>query len=150
MLKEIEEEIKEFGELIKKYPDIIELYIGRALLYTKIKQYENAIKDYEKGCANYMCYDIMNVCKRNNLVKEAEELYTKKINKDKNNTINYMSRARFYISVGENEKALSDCETILKLSPKNKFFLEIKEALIKKLKLKQNKTEGIKKRSVFR
>ena len=132
-MNNIKEEIKEFDKLIKKYPDIEELYIGRAILYTKIKQYENAVKDYQKGCENYICYDIMNICKRNNLIKESEELYTKKINNE-NSVMNYSSRLRFYISIGEDKKALADCETILKMEPKNEFILEIKEVLGKKLR----------------
>lgn len=134
----IKEEIKEFTKLIKKYSDIEDLYIGRAILYTKTKQYKKAVEDYEKGCKKYLCYDIMNICKRNNLIKEAEELYTKTINKDKNNIINYMSRARFYMSIGEDKKALADCEIILKLSPENEFILEIKKVLIKKLNIQKH------------
>lgn len=133
---QIEEEIKEFGKLIKKYPYVEELYIGRAVLYTKIGEYEKAVKDYEKSHANYI-YDIIAVCKRNNLTKEVEKFYTKKINRDKNNAINYMSRARFYMSIGENKKALSDCETILKISPNNKLVLEFKKILTKELKKKK-------------
>ncbi len=138
-MNNIKEEIKKFTKLIKKYSDIEELYIGRAILYTKIKQYENAVKDYERGCEKYLCYDIMNICKRNNLIKEAEELYTKMISKDKSNVINYISRLRFYISIGEDKKALADCETILKMSPKNKFILKLKKALEKKIKDQQSR-----------
>ena len=150
MLKEIEEEIKEFDKLIKKYPDLQELYIGRAILYSKIGEYENAVKDYKRGCENYICYDIMNVCRRNNLIKEAEEFYTKKINKDKNNIINYMSRMRFYVSIGEDKKALEDCETILKISPANKLILGFKKALTEKLKPQQKYTNTQKNHPVFR
>ena len=152
----IKEEIKEFTKLIKKYSDIEDLYIGRAILYTKTKQYKKAVEDYEKGCKKYLCYDIMNICKRNNLIKEAEELYTKTINKDKNNIINYMSRARFYMSrarfymsIGEDKKALADCEIILKLSPGNKFILEIKKVLIKKLNI-QKHTQKTKIKPVYK
>lgn len=134
----IKEEIKEFTKLIKKYSDIEDLYIGRAILYTKTKQYKKAVEDYERGCKKYLCYDIMNICKRNNLIKEAEELYTKTINKDKKNITSYMSRARFYMSIGEDKKALADCEIILKLSPGNKFILEIKKVLIKKLNIQKH------------
>ena len=148
MINNIKEEIKEFDKLIKKYPDIEELYIGRAILYKKIKQYENAVKDYERGCEKYLCYDIMNICRRNNLIKEAEELYTKKI-KEQSSIINYISRARFYISIGEDKKALDDCEIILKMSPKNKFILGIKEVLTKKLKAQQNHSKRIKIKPVF-
>ena len=148
IMNNIKEEIKEFTKLIKKYPDIEELYIGRAILYTKIKQYENAVKDYERGCEKYLCYDIMNICRRNNLIKEAEELYTKKI-KEQSSIINYISRARFYISIGEDKKALDDCEIVLKMSPKNKFILGIKEVLTKKLKAQQNHSKRIKIKPVF-
>ena len=145
----IEEEIKEFSKLIKKYPDIQDLYIGRAILYTKIKQYKKAIEDYKKGCEKYICYDIMTVCKRNVLIKEAEDLYIEKINRNKNDITNYISRARFYISIGEHEKALADCETILKIAPNNKFILGIKETLKQKLKISKNQIQKIKKRPVF-
>ncbi len=147
-MNNIKEQIKKFDKLIKKYPDIEELYIGRAILYTKIKQYKKAIEDYKKGCEKYLCYDIMNICKRNNLIKEAEELYTKKI-KEQSSIINYISRLRFYISIGEDKKALDDCEIILKMSPKNKFILGIKEVLTKKLKARQNHSKRIKIKPVF-
>ena len=147
-MKNIKEEIKEFTKLIKKYPDVQDLYIGRAILYTKTKQYKKALEDYEKGC-NYICYDIMNICKRNNLFKEMEGIYIKAINKDKSNTVNYLSRARFYMSIGEDKKALADCETILKISPKNKFVLDIKKFLTEKLKTRQARTTRIKTPLVF-
>ena len=147
-MNNIKEEIKEFTKLIKKYSDIEDLYIGRGILYTKTKQYKKAVEDYERGCKKYFCYDIMNICKRNNLIKEAEELYTKTVNKDKNNIINYMSRARFYMSIGEDKKALADCEIILKLSPENEFILEIKKVLIKKLNI-QKHTQKTKIKPVF-
>ncbi len=147
-MNDIKEQIKEFDKLIKKYPDIQELYIGRAILYTKIKQYKKALKDYISGCENYLCYDILNICKRNKLIKESEELYTKKIKKE-NNVVNYISRARFYISIGENKKALEDCETILKMEPENKFILKIKEALHKKLKDEQKDSIKRKIKPVF-
>ena len=147
-MNDIKEEIKEFDKLIKKYPDIQELYIGRAILYTKIKQYKKALEDYRNGCENYICYDILNICKRNKLIKESEELYTKKIKKE-GSIMNYSSRARFYLSIGEEEKALSDCETILKMSPKNELILRIKEALDKKLKDKKNLTVRRKIKPVF-
>ena len=147
-MNDIKEQIKEFDKLIKKYPDTQELYIGRAILYTKIKQYKKALKDYISGCENYLCYDILNICKRNKLIKESEELYTKKIKKE-NNVVNYISRARFYISIGENKKALEDCETILKMEPENKFILKIKEALYKKLKDEQKDSIKRKIKPVF-
>ena len=149
MLKEIKEQIKEFDKLIKKYPHINELYIGRAILYTKIGEYEKALKDYERGHENYI-YDIVAICKRNNLIKEVEEFYTKKIDKDKNDIVNYLSRTRFYISIGEDRKALADCESILKISPENQFISETKRILTKKLKEQQNRSKRIKTRPVFR
>ena len=144
----IQEEIKEFTKLIKKYPDISDLYIGRAILYIKNKQYEKAVKDYETADEDYI-YDIVAVCLRHNLRREIERLYTQKINKDKNNILNYMSRARFYMTEGKNEKALADCERILKISPENKLILEFKKVLTEKLKAKQNHTKGRKTPPVF-
>ena len=138
IMNDIKEQIKEFNKLIKKYPDIQELYIGRAILYTKIKQYKKALEDYRKGCENYICYDIFNICRRNGLIKDAEEFCTNKIKKE-SSVMNYSSRARFYMSIGENKKALADCETILKMEPENKFILGVKEVLDKKLKDEQKK-----------
>ena len=148
MLKEIKEQIKEFDKLIKKYPDIYELYIGRAILCAKIGEYEKALKDYERGHENYI-YDIVAICKRNNLIKEVEEFYTKRIDKDKNNIVSYLSRARFYMSIGEDRKALADCETILKISPNNNLVLEFKKELIKKLKARQKRSKKLKTPKVF-
>ena len=147
-MNNIKEQIKEFNKLIKKYPDIQELYIGRAILYTKIKEYKKALEDYRKGCENYICYDIINICKRNNLIKEAEEFCTNKIKRE-SSVMNYSSRARFYISIGENKKALADCETILKMSPENKLISEIKKSLIKKLKEEQRHSTKRKIKPVF-
>lgn len=129
---EIEEQIKEFDKLLKKYPYISELYVGRAVLYAKIGEYKKAVKDYEKAHEDYL-YDIVAVCLRHNLTKEIEEFYTNKINKDGNNIVNYMSRARLYMRMGENRKALEDCNSILKISPDNKFVLGMKLGIIKKL-----------------
>ena len=147
-MNNIKEQIKEFNKLIKKYPDIQELYIGRAILYTKIKEYKKALEDYRKGCENYICYDIINICKRNNLIKEAEEFCTNKIKRE-SSVMNYSSRARFYISIGENKKALADCKTILKMSPENKLISEIKKSLIKKLKEEQRHSTKRKIKPVF-
>ncbi|MBO4707360.1 MAG: hypothetical protein J5594_02220 [Elusimicrobiaceae bacterium] len=130
---EIKEEIKEFNKLINKYPHIAELYIGRAVLYAKIGEYEKAVKDYETAHEDHI-YDIIAVCMRHNLSGEIERLYTQKVNKDKNNVVNYISRARFYRTMGENKKALADCESILEISPNNKLILEMKKAIIKELK----------------
>ncbi len=135
----IKESIKEFNKLIKKYPDIEEFYTGRAVLYAQIKEYKKAVKDYQMGC-KYMSYDIMAICKRHNLTQELERIYTNNVNKDKNNIANYMSRARFYMKIGENKKALADCEIVLKSSPNNKFFSELKEILVKKIQ--EEKIQG--------
>ncbi len=147
MLDEIKEEVKEFNMLIKKYPNVAEFYIGRAILYAKIKQYKKAVADYAKG-HTFICYNIMAICKRNNLIKEFEEIMTRKINKDKNNIANYIGRARFYMSMCEYKKALADCETVLKISLKNKLIAELKKALVKNLKRqeilgKQNRTPKV-------
>ena len=145
---QIKEEIEEFTKLIKKYPHISELYIGRAVLYTKIEEYEKAVKDYETAHEDYL-YDIIAVCRRNHLNEEIEKHYTQKINKDKNNVVNYISRVRFYRTIGENKKALADCKSILKISPNNKFILEMKKALIKELKEQQKPSKQIKNPKVF-
>ena len=146
--KNIKEQIKEFDKLIKKYHDIDELYIGRAILYTKIGEHEKALKDYERGHEDYI-YDIIAICKRNNLIKEIEELYTSKIKKDKNNILNYISRARFYMSIGEDKKALTDFESVLKISPKNKLILRFKKALTGKINKQQLPANKTKTRPVF-
>ncbi len=134
---QIKEEIREFTKLIKKYPHILELYIGRAVLYAKIGEYKKAVKDYETAHEDYI-YDIIAVCLRHNLSGEIERIYTQKLNKDKNNIVNYMSRLRFYMTIGEHEKALADCESILRISPSSKFILKMKKAITKELKT-QNK-----------
>ena len=146
---EIEEQIKGFDKLIAKYPHLEELYIGRAILYAKIGEYEKAVKDFETGHENYI-YDIVAVCKRLNLSEGIEEFYTKKMNKEKNNIVNYISRARFYMTIGENQKALADCENILKMFPGNKLVLKIKETAIEELKNKQKRNEKMKTPKVFR
>ena len=145
----IKEQIKDFDRIIKKYPDTEELYIGRALLYKKIKQYEKVIEDFERVCMKYMCYDITVICKRHNFIKEAEEIYTRQINKDRNNIMGYITRARFYKSICEYQKALDDCKNALKISPKNKFVLEMKKELSKKLKEEQKNTKKTKTPPIF-
>ena len=145
----IKEEIEEFTKLIKKYPDISDLYIGRAVLYAKIGKYEKAVKDYETAHEDYI-YDIIAVCLRHNLRREIERLCTLKINKDKNNIVNYISRARFYMSIGKDEKALADCETILHISPENKLVLEYKKVLTEKLKVQENNSKRQKIPPVFK
>lgn len=145
---EIKEEIKEFTKLIKKYSHISELYIGRAVLYAKTGEYEKAVKDYEIAHEDYI-YDIIAVCRRNHLSGEIERIYTEKINKDKNNVVNYMSRLRFYRSIGENQKALSDCKSILKILPNNKFILETRKAIIKELKKQDKPSKQIETPKIF-
>ena len=145
----IKEQIKDFDRIIKRHPNIEELYIGRALLYAKIKQYKKAIEDFERGCMEYMCYDITVICKRHSLFKDAEEIYTKQIDKDKNNIMGYITRARFYKSICEYKKALTDCESALKISPKDKFVLEMKKELIKEFKKQQKSIQKPKTPPVF-
>ena len=135
----IKEKIKEFNEFINKYPNIKEFYLGRALLYAKTKQYKKAVLDYEKAYQNYTCgYDIIDICERNDLIKEAEEFYTKAINLNKNNAENYFNRAYFYRRIDELEKALCDCKSGLKLSPNNENLLLLQKILIEKLKFTYN------------
>ena len=130
MSKYIKEKIKEFTELIEKYPEIKELYVYRAFLYEKTKQYKKAIEDYKKTLPkDYICFNIADICERNGLVKEAEHFYTKAINEDKNNIYNYIFRIHFYMRTKEIEKALLDCNTVLKLSPKEETILTIKRIL---------------------
>ncbi len=133
MTKNIKKEIKEFTELINKYPLKEDLYIGRAFLYMEIKQYKKAAEDFKKAHTNYTAYDIYSVCEREDLIAEAEKLYTKAINDDKSNFLNYTKRAGFYTRIGRTEKALADCETALKLNPNDKIIPIIIETLIKKI-----------------
>ncbi len=135
MLKNIKKEIKEFNKIIKKYPNIKEFYLGRAILYTKIKQYKKAVQDYEKAYKNYFCQDIISICERNGLTKEAEEFYTKAINTEKS-AKNYINRSYFYARICEKEKALNDLKTSLKLSPKEETILSLANILTKKTLLK--------------
>ena len=129
MLKNIEERIKEFNEIIRKYPNINEFYIGRAILYEENKQYKEALDDYRRANSNNFFYDIISICERNNLKKEAEELYTKAIKEDKENIKNYIRRAYFYKCIGERRKALCDCNTVLKVDPNNETILTLKAIL---------------------
>ena len=133
MIKNIKEQIKEFDELIKKYPSIKDFYLGRAELYGKIKQYKKACEYYKKARNHYILNDIASICERYNLIEEAEMIYTKAINIDKNNPENYIKRASFYALTSKNKKAISDCKTVLKLQPKNKIIVEMAKMLIKKL-----------------
>ncbi len=129
LMENVKEKIKEFNKLIKKYPDMKELYLGRAKLYGKIKQYKKAFNDYEKVYTGYISNDIADICERNNLIVEAEQLYNKAINLDKNNSGNYLRRAYFYMRTKRNEKAFSDFKTCLEISPQK----TLTEILIKKL-----------------
>ncbi len=83
----------------------------------------------------YISDDIRDICERNDLIKEAERLYTKEISKDKKNAENYICRAYFYLRNGRNKKAICDCKTALKLSPKDKTILNLAEMLINKAEL---------------
>ncbi len=130
----IKERIKEFSKLIKKYPNIKELYIERAKLYTEIGEYKKAVEDYKKAYTEYyLCKDIIKVCEELGLTKESEEYYTKEINKDKKNISNYIKRIYFYIRINETEKAIKDCATVLKLSPKDETIITLQRILTKKL-----------------
>ena len=130
----IKERIKEFSELIKKYPSIKELYIERAKLYTELKEYKKAVEDYKKSYTEYyLCKNIIKVCEELGLTKEAEEFYTKEIQKDKNNISNYIKRIYFYMRENEIEKAIKDCTTVLELNPKDETILTLKRILTKKL-----------------
>ncbi len=132
-MNNIKERIKEFSRLIKKYPNIKELYIERAKLYTELKEYKKAVEDYKKAYTEYyLCKDIIKVCEELGLTKEAEEYYTKEINKDKKNISKYTQRIYFYIRINEIEKAIKDCATVLKLSPKDETILTLKKILTKK------------------
>ena len=53
------------------------------------------------------------------------------------------------IRMTDEEKALADCETILKMEPENRFILEIKKSLIKKLKEEQRHSTKRKIKPVF-
>lgn len=130
----IKERIKEFSKLIKKYPEIKELYIERAKLYTELKEYKKAVEDYKKSYTEYyLCKDIIKVCEEVGLTKEAEEYYTKEISKDKKDISNYIKRIYFYMRTNEIEKALKDCTTVLKLSPKDETIITLQRILTKKL-----------------
>ena len=100
------------------------------MLYEKDKRYKNALEDYKKALPeNYICFDMASICEKNGLIKEAEKFYTKMINLDKNNISNYVSRIYFYMRVGEIEKAVLDCKTLVKLSPRNETILILKRIL---------------------
>ena len=89
---------------------------------------------------NCISDDIKDILERNDLIKEAEEIYTREINEDKNNAKNYIGRAYFYLRNGKNKKAISDCKTAIKLSPKDRTVLILAEMLICEAKLRVHKS----------
>lgn len=128
----IKKRIKDFSELIKKYPDVKELYKERAKLYGEIKEYKKAFEDFKKAYFGYYALEnVITVCEKAGLIKEAERLYTKAINADKNNINGYIRRIYFYIRIGKIEKAVLDCKTVLKLSPKDETILILHKILTK-------------------
>ena len=130
MQNNIEQKIEEFTKMINKYPNIKEFYINRARLYEENNQHKNALEDYKKISPNYyICSDIATICERNGLTKEAETFYTENINKDKSNIENFIQRAYFYTRIGETAKAISDCKTVLELSPNDETILTLKKIL---------------------
>ena len=130
MINNIEERIKEYSEMIKKYPGVKEFHIERAKLYCEIREYEKAVEDFKKTLEGYyVCQKIARVCEESGFNRDAEYYYTKAINKDKNNVNNYIDRLYFYMRIREIEKAISDCKAILKLSPKDKTLLALKNIL---------------------
>ena len=130
MLNNIKERIKEFTILIKNHPEVKELYLERAKLYEQNREYQKALQDYKKLFPEYyLCNNIIKVCEKTGLIKEAENFYTKEINKDKNDISKYISRICFYMRNKEIEKALKDCNTVLKLSPKKETILTLKRIL---------------------
>jgi len=145
MKKNIKTLIKEFDKMIKKYPTVKEFYLGRAKLYEDLEDYKKAVEDYKRACIQYIWYDIVSICKRNRLYKEAEEFYTNAINRNKNDVRSYFCRAYFYHNIGEYRKALSDCQKGLKLEPGNESLSQLKEILFEKLgKCKHIKQRNIK------
>ena len=133
MINNIKERIKQFSKIIERNPDIKELYIERAKLYAENKEYKKAFEDFKKTLHGYyVCKDIMMVCKELGLNNEIERLYTKAINKDKNNISNYINRISFYINIGKIEEAIADCKTVLKISPKEETILTLYKILTKK------------------
>ena len=129
----IEKTTKEVTEVIHKYPQIKEFYLIRAKLYTEICEFRKAIADYERVTDNYFCRTVLSIYKKYHLTKEVEKYYRKEIKADKSNYKNYISRAYFYMDIGEKAKALKDCKTALKLCQKNKFLTKYIKTLIKKL-----------------
>ncbi len=141
-MESIKEEMEEINNFIKKYPHIKDFYLVRAKLYTQIGEYTKAIKDYESVTNNHIGWATIGICRKYHLLEEVEKHYKKEIKADKNNFINYISRAYFYTDINKKSEALADCKTALKLCPKNKLIIEIIEDLIKKLKFPQKDLAG--------
>ncbi len=134
MKKNIKQQIKEFSELIKQYPYVREFYVHRAILYEQSKQYQKAIEDYKMiSPVFYISFDIADMCEKNGLNKEAELFYTKAINEDRKNIYNYIRRICFYIRIRQIEKAVSDCQKVLEISPKKETVLTLKKILTEKI-----------------
>ncbi len=132
MINNIKERIKELSEIIKRNPEVKELYIERAKVYDEIKDYKKAVADFKKAYPGYYaCENIIKVCESIGLKQEAEKLYTKAINEDKNNVLKYIDRLHFYMRTKQIEKAISDCRAILELSPEDKTILALKKILIR-------------------
>ena len=132
-MENIDERIKEYTEVIKKNPDVKELYLERAKLYDVKGDYEKAVEDFKKSLPGYYTFkNIKEVCEKNYLMKEAENFYTKAINKDKKNVYRYMDRFYFYMRNKKLENAIAECKNILKLSPENETILAIKKILTEK------------------
>ncbi len=130
LINNINEKIKDFTEVIKRNPNIKELYIERAKLYDAKWQYKKAAEDFKRALPDYYTFsDIKEVCEKNYLIKEAEYFYTKEINKNKNSIDAYMQRLHFYMRIKQIEKAILDCKTILKLSPKDETISALYEIL---------------------
>lgn len=132
MTNDIKKRIKEFSEIIKKYPDVKELYKERAKLYGEIKEYKKAFEDFKKAYFGYYTLEnVITVCEKAGLIKEAERLYTEAINTDKNNINSYIRRIYFYMRNGEIEKAITDCNSVLNISPKDETVLTLHKILTK-------------------
>ena len=129
----IEEDIKYLTELIRKYPKIKEFRLIRAKLHVVLCQYNKAINDYERVTDNYLCIAPITICKKYNLVEETKRCYEREMREDKDNYMNYTSRAYFYKDIGEKAKALNDCKIALKLCPKNEFVISSIKELIRKI-----------------
>ncbi len=128
--KSIKERIKELSEIIKRNPEVKELYMERAKLYDENKQYKKAAQDFKKAYSGYyLSQDILSLCIELGLYEEAEKLYTKAINKDKNNVHNYVKRICFYMGIEEIENAILDCKLVLELNPNEETILALQKIL---------------------